>query len=239
MNKTEVNEQNWCSIYKETTFGNKYPSSYLVSLYYRIIKKYLPKTEENRPYRVLDFGCSFGANSMIFKDDGLEVYGVDISSDAIKHCIENGKFDADHFVSSNLLTEKWPFSEKMDLIIALQVLQYFSNKDLKKLLNILQEHMVLNGVFLADIPSFNHPFYREYQGKKADEDGLLRIKKSGKADKELYVRVLSDKSEMRQIFPQFKEVATLHMVEEFESEVEEFYFIGLNTISAGDVDEND
>lgn len=131
MNKTEINGQNWVSIYKETSFGNKYPSSYLVSLYYRIIKNYLPKIEGNRKYRALDFGCSFGANAMMLRDAGLEVYGVDISPDAIKYCIKNGKFDVEHFVSVNLLTEKWPFSKKMDLIIASEVLYYFSDKDLK------------------------------------------------------------------------------------------------------------
>lgn len=228
MNKTEINEQNWVSIYKETSFGNKYPSSYFVSLYYRTIKNYLPLKAESRRYRVLDFGCSFGANSKVLRDAGLEVYGVDISPDAIKYCIEQEKFERNHFVSKNLLTEKWPFAEKFDLIIASEVLYYFSNNDLKKLLELFKTHMNPKGVIYANMPSFNHPLYREYVGKEVDTDGLLRIKKSGTADKELFVRVLNDKKEMREIFSNFEEVAILHTVEEFESEVEEFHFIGMN-----------
>ncbi|MCI7107491.1 MAG: class I SAM-dependent methyltransferase [Agathobacter sp.] len=228
MNKTEINGQNWVSIYKETSFGNKYPSSYLVSLYYRIIKNYLPKIEGNRKYRALDFGCSFGANAMMLRDAGLEVYGVDISPDAIKYCIKNGKFDVEHFVSVNLLTEKWPFSKKMDLIIASEVLYYFSDKDLKKLLDLFKTHMVSKGLLYANMPSFNHPLYREYSRKKATSEGLLRIQKSQTADRELFVRVLSDKTEMKEIFSQFDEIGIFHTVEEFESETEEFHFIGMN-----------
>lgn len=57
---------------------------------------------------------------------------------------------------------------------------------------------------------------------------MLRIQKSQTADRELFVRVLSDKTEMKEIFSQFDEIGIFHTVEEFESETEEFHFIGMN-----------
>ena len=44
---------------------------------------------------MLDFGCSYGANSVVFKNLQCEVYGIDISPKIIDKCIENGLGDRD------------------------------------------------------------------------------------------------------------------------------------------------
>ncbi|MEG1742479.1 MAG: methyltransferase domain-containing protein, partial [Acetivibrio sp.] len=64
----------------ENGWGNSYPDSMWVSLYHSKIKKLL--NQEKKPIRVLDFGCSLGANTRFFADLGFEVYGIDISEEA-------------------------------------------------------------------------------------------------------------------------------------------------------------
>ena len=77
------NSETWQDIYKNSSFGNRYPSSYLVSLFHNRIKHMLgPKKAEDT--NILDFGCSFGANSMMFNRLGYNTYGIDVSVEAIE-----------------------------------------------------------------------------------------------------------------------------------------------------------
>ncbi len=78
----------WSDVYDTSDFGNKYPSSYLVSLFHSRIKPILLKSKNNlREINVLDFGCSIGANSKVYQDLGINTYGIDVSERAIERLI--------------------------------------------------------------------------------------------------------------------------------------------------------
>ena len=52
----------WNNIYDKTGFGNKYPSSYFVTLFHRRIKQLIIQGRTLEQIKVLDFGCSYGVN---------------------------------------------------------------------------------------------------------------------------------------------------------------------------------
>lgn len=81
-------------------------------------------------------------------------------------------------------------------------------------------------VIYANMHTWNHHLYREYQNTRIDEDGLVQIPASGLADLPLGVRIVADKQEMRKIFGVFEEITTVRSVLEMKSENETLHFIG-------------
>ena len=90
------NSNTWQTIYKETSFGNEFASSYLVSLFHNRIKPMLLESKKAEDINVLDFGCSLGANSEIFNKCRMNVYGIDVSERAIEEARKRvlGRFEA-------------------------------------------------------------------------------------------------------------------------------------------------
>lgn len=226
---TRFNTDKWVEIYEKTDFGNRYPSSYLVSVFHRIIKEKLP--ERQTGIHTLDFGCSFGANSKMLMDQGLDVYGIDISEKAIQYCILKQGFDSEKFLVGNILSEdcEWnrKYLDKFDFIVASEILYYFSPSDRERVLGLLYGFLKRDGILYANMPAYNYG----YLNKKAntdhlDDEGMIKVESSGAASKPLYVKMVRNKEEMRRIFHMFEEIATLRTLIEIQGENEEFHFIG-------------
>jgi SAM-dependent methyltransferase len=223
----EHNIETWEGIYRESNFGNRYPSSYLVSLLHNIIKKNLPQNE-SRP-KALDFACSFGANSRMLRDAGFEVYGIDISDLAIKHCIGQSGFDEAHFKCINILkTEEVEqiFGTSFDLIIASEVLYYFSKNDLKVLLQKFHGILRGGGIIYGNMATLGYGFYKDCKGMEPNEDGMYRIEASGSADKPLYLSLVDTKEDMENLFTSFETIAILEHTWELEVPYRNINYIG-------------
>lgn len=224
---TKQNAAAWAKVYQTSSFGNRYPTDGLVSLYYHFIKKDL----ENRshPVKVLDFGCSHGANAAFFSELGFDVYGIDISKDAVDCCIVTHGFDKSRFRACDLLGDHLSVRElfgTFDLIIASECLYYFSQADFEALLLNFEDCMKEHAVIYANMHTWNHPLYRDYQHTPANAEGLVEIPASGTAALPLQVRIVADKHQMRQLFHRFEETAVVRSILELESECETLHFIG-------------
>lgn len=86
------NSDTWNGIYEQTDFGNKYPLSYLVSLFHARVKPEILKTKQLEDANVLDFACSIGANSRVYRDLGMNIYGIDVSMNAINKAVQWGGY---------------------------------------------------------------------------------------------------------------------------------------------------
>lgn len=224
---TSQNAAAWTEVYQRTSFGNHYPTDGLVSLYHHFIKPEL--AGRSRPVKMLDFGCSHGANAVFFAELGFDVYGIDISKDAVDYCIQTQGFDERHFLACDILGGNVSIRElygTFDLIVASECLYYFSQADFDALLQNFYECMKEGAVLYANMHTWNHPLYRDYQTAAANQEGLIEIPASGMADLPLKVRIVNDKQEMRQLFAMFQETAVLRSILELESEVETLHFIG-------------
>lgn len=224
---TSQNAQAWEEVYRTTEFGNQYPTDGLISLYHHFMKQELAVL--GRRVKVLDFGCSHGANAKYFADLGFDVYGIDISKKAVDYCIRKQGFDSRKFAACDVLKEEGLIRNMFgtfDLVIALECLFYFSKKDLDKLLLEFYDCMNEDAIIYTNMHNWNHQLYRPYRDAGVDEEGFANILTSGVADLPLHVRIVEDKNEVRSIFSRFREIKTVRSVLELESECETIHFIG-------------
>ena len=226
---TKRNSRAWSEVYRTTAFGNAYPSDGLVSIYHHFIKKGLRGAAH--PPKALDFACSYGANAKFFESLGFDVYGIDISKEAIDYCVQEQELDPEKFVACDILSGERSVKEMFgtfDLVIASECLYYFSDKDLKRLQQEFHGCMKEGAIFYANMHTWNHQLYRNYEHDGKNAEGLTEISESGTAGLPLGVRIVRDKEEMRQLFGTFQEIATVRSVLELESENETLHFIGKN-----------
>lgn len=224
---TKRNSQAWEKVYQTTDFGNTYPTDGLVSLYYHFIRRQL--NTDSHLIKVLDFGCSHGANAKFFASLGFDVYGIDISREAVDYCIRQQGFDSSRFTVCNLLEKNSSICEmfgKFDLVIASECLYYFSDTDRRSMIQQFYDCMKEQAVIYANMHTWNHQLYRNYQNAEVTEEGLVQIPASGLADLPLGVRIVADKQEMREMFGAFEEIAVVRSLLEMESENETLHFIG-------------
>lgn len=126
---------------------------------YRIILNLINKFLET-PREILDIGCGVGTISLYLASKGNRVYGVDISSNAIKSCRTSAKKlrleNKAHFKVMNF-PKKIP-NEKFDFILLLEVIEHLKNDDLAlgKIYLLLRK----GGIAIISTPSKNAPLYK-------------------------------------------------------------------------------
>jgi SAM-dependent methyltransferase len=123
---------------------------------------------------VLELGFGDGAFLDWARDNGYNVYGVEIT----QACIENA-LKRDHRVTlgsiDNALTT---FGHQFDAIVAFDVLEHINKKGLAQVFNEASEALVNGGVFITCFPNGASPFGRYYQNsdlthETALTDGML------------------------------------------------------------------
>ena len=194
----------WSNIYDTSDFGNKYPSSYLVSLFHARIKPMLLNGKCLTELNVLDFACSIGANSRVFIDLGMNVYGIDVSKTAIQRIQTNDELGG-VFKAANLLEPKLAILDiftdvKFDFIVASECMYYFKNSEISMLVNKFISVMNENAVVYISIPSYDSPMYRGYKYLEKDQDGMIAVEKTGRIDERLFVNLPRDENNLIEMF---------------------------------------
>lgn len=222
-------------------WGNRYPDTRLISYYYNKIRPLMMtekagfesvgKTEMNRGGGcILEFGCSIGANLTFFHDIGYEVYGVDISEAAINKCVLNKGFKRENFKAVNILEKGKSINEifdvTFDLIIAPDVLYYFGNSDIKRVVHQFYEVAKPGAVFYASMITYNSDTYRQYLSSSSDEENLTLVSRTGSVTEALYVNIMKDDEQVRQLCSEFKTKYILHTMTELDSMNEAIHYIG-------------
>lgn len=200
MNTIKIDNVNsWRKIYENTSFGNTFPSTYLISLLHRII---IPQMNmSNLERKCLDFACSKGANANMLRLLGFDVYGVDISDKAIEHCVKQLGFDSRKFRNINVLKEtkefiSWIGENSLDLIVFSEACYYFSDKDREELLVLLGRILKPNGILYINNVTFNQDSYRLFSDSDKDENGLITIPTTGSVKSSLKVRLVNSVEEV-------------------------------------------
>ena len=181
-------------------WGSYYPNSEIITLYHRYIKNKMP---QGKKLRVLDFGCGRGANLEFFLDMGFEVYGVDVSGEAIDVCRKNKRFNEENFIQCDVIKEKWLqelFSVKFDLIVATVSLTYLGKSDIKNVIKQFSQCLNIGGMVISSF------FEKQiaFEGER-DENGMIYSTISNLNIKH-YTFILESKDELRELFDEFKEV---------------------------------
>lgn len=210
-------------------WGNRYTDTEWVTIFQRCVKKNI----KLQNVKVLDFGCSLGANSRYFRDLGYDVYGIDISDTAIKKCIEINNFSSKKFKVANLLENDCNLNtlffddnmEKFDVIFASEVLYYFNDTDIKNVLEKFDSCLSENGFFLASMVTWNHPYYRSYK-KDNESRSFANISNCSNIEESLYVNVMNNKDDVKELFLQFECYDIITSWMDIDGGLERIFYIG-------------
>jgi SAM-dependent methyltransferase len=101
----------------------------------------------NRPFKILDVGCSGGYFLDLFKKNGFQCFGVEIGEEAVKEASKKHKVWQGEFTHLDL-------EEKFDLIVFRGVLQYvpFPKQYLQKAKSVLEKQ---GYIYITSTPNFN------------------------------------------------------------------------------------
>ena len=149
----------WDGRFKEKKYFLKWPDEMVV--------RFLAKNNGKRNQKVLDLGCGSGRHCELLIKQGYQVYGCDVSANAIKMTIERirklnlkGKFEVSYFNSL-------PYeNEFFDMIIAWHSIYYNNFKTLLETINEISRVLKKNGLFLFSMISTGD--FRETYGKTTD-----------------------------------------------------------------------
>lgn len=109
-----------------------------------------------RGSRILDFGCGEGALSERLKDDGYDVYSVDIDAKSFKAGTEFEQLDFNNAKETEVFYEK--HREEFDLVLGIEVIEHVENpweyiRNLKKMVKT-------NGYILISTPNITSYYSR-------------------------------------------------------------------------------
>ncbi len=99
--------------------------------------------------KLLDVGCAFGYFVKFMKENGFDVYGIDVSEYAISRCKEIKSCRNNFFVHN--LKNKLPFKKNyFDVITAFDVIEHI--KEYKTAVKNLVEVLNKNGILIISTP---------------------------------------------------------------------------------------
>ncbi|AEH01630.1 bifunctional 2-polyprenyl-6-hydroxyphenol methylase/3-demethylubiquinol 3-O-methyltransferase UbiG [Lacinutrix sp. 5H-3-7-4] len=166
----------------EKDFEKKYHKYETNHFWFKARRHYIASYLKNKSkdLHILDIGCSSGILLENLYRKGFKknnLYGVDISAEAIKNCKTNGLKNA--FIMD---AEKISLDKKFDIIIASDSLEHLKNDEqaLKNWLGLLKD----DGELLIFVPAFNflwsnhddvNMHYRRYTRKQL----ILKVKNNG------------------------------------------------------------
>lgn len=225
----QTNKEGYDRIYRNG-WGNRYADTNLISIYYNNIRPLLNK-DDAKVIKCLDFGCSLGSNTVFFRDVGMDVYGIDISSVAIEKCVSKNNFPGNKFIAANVLDNDSSIRELFtdiyfDLIIASNVLYYFSDEGIYSVLKQFDNAMTEGGVIYANMHTVNSYFFTD---KNMDKNGMYILEDSGSIDSVTYMKAVKDKIEMRKLFDLFecKHILYSNFEAVEDKFTEDFHYIGV------------
>lgn len=141
---------NWNNIYSQGSIHTN-PS--------REIIKLVPLLKREGVKSVLDAGCGTGRHTEYLAQQGFNVYGIDISEQAIRLAETNKNGHMINYHVGTLVDLPFPESS-IDFILANHSLEYASDKDVQKSIGKLDSALRSGKPFFARVASTEHPFYQ-------------------------------------------------------------------------------
>lgn len=209
----EQNKKYYKKLYAKEESFLQYPAGWIIRFHNMFLKKNLPTG------RVLDYGCGTANNSIFFIEKGYDVYGVDVSENAIgliERNLAKNHLDPkliDRFSVIPPDTTKLPFKNGyFDLIVSNQVLYYLSSEEqIRKVCKELSRCLKPGGyVFLTMMGPKN--YYIKHHAKQIHPGGVYEIsiddpKHRLYGNREL-IYLVRDEDHLKDLFSEFECITT-------------------------------
>lgn len=111
----------------------------------RIVIDTIKKYYKGKSPKILDVGCGEGRDILFLLDEGYDVIGIDISTEAINYCKNKAKKEDKHrFQVVDVCTQNMP--ERFDFIYSVATLHMLlKDEDRKNYLAFIFHHLLQNG----------------------------------------------------------------------------------------------
>lgn len=117
------------------------------NLWYEFLKPYLKENDS-----ILDLACGTGTLPIILAQDGYNVTGLDLSSEAIYVAKEKTKMNHLKINYHVLDMSNFKLNEKFNVITCFfDSINFLNHNEVKKLLDMVDTHLFTNGYFIFDI----------------------------------------------------------------------------------------
>lgn len=175
--KQESLKQEWEKSYKRKDNFVFYPHEEIIRFAAKYIVKKVGLTEFNyfnqipQEIKVLDLGCGIGRHVIFFEKMGIEAFGIDLSSEAIKIAkewanMENINHFHDKLVEGNISSLPWK-DKTFNFMVSHGVLDSMPFKIAKKAIQESQRVLKEDGLFYCDLVSGDDFYHsREYCGEE-------------------------------------------------------------------------
>ena len=175
--------------------------------------------------KILDFGCGGGASLKFFKSKGFDVYGVDISEKDIARARQSMPDVKDHFlvIPPKPDPQDMFFGGKFDLIISIQTLYFFSNKDFQIRLQTLHNMLKPGGVIYASMMG-SKCYFRKFAKPRGKGLYSIRFQNDRIKYDDLFVNFTKNKKDLEKKFSIFKKVYIGHYDRDYRHEGSEFHY---------------
>lgn len=157
--------------YYRNAYDPQFVETIIVRSYYKHLRDLLPR---DRQVRLLDFGCGTGTPTSFFRSLGMDVYGVDFSSEEIEIAKAKNPDIANHFAVCAGAPKRDDsfFGGNFDFVFAMQSLYYLSDADTETRLQSLSDMLVPGGVIWASMMASDHCWF---EPSTPFTDGLFAV----------------------------------------------------------------
>jgi len=126
---------------------------------------------------ILDLGCGAGGNSIFLAEKGFSVTCVDKDSEVISVIKQN--YPNISAINKSIFDFDFP-ENKYDLILALNVLNFFKLRDIKTIIDNTIKSLRENGLLYMQVFSINDPSYNKFLeiAEKTGEENTFYSKKT-------------------------------------------------------------
>jgi len=195
-------EEKWNQVYSKTFGGQWYPDEGVIRFAARYLQRRLGIDAWNvkrKPRRILDAGCGNGRHVIFFAEQGFDVYGIDISKEAIE--IANAWL-AKKGLKAKLKAgdiEKLPFEDEyFDVVISYGVLDHIPFSKAKKAIEEIKRVCLTNGYIYITLRSTEDSEYG--RGEKVDHNTFVLQKGYEKG----IIQHFFDLEEIKELFSDLK-----------------------------------
>lgn len=214
----DENKKHYKNLYAKEESYLRYPADWIVRFHNMYLRKNLPTG------RVLDYGCGTGNNSVFFLENGYDVYGAEVSENALGLIKKNLAFRhldpklAENFSIIPPDNTRLPFQDNFfDFVLCNQVFCYLASEEqIKRVCQEFSRILRPGGIVFFTIYGPEN-YYFKYYAREIRPGGVYKIVIDN-PEHRLYglqelVYMVKDEKHLKSLFSEFECVSTGHFSE--------------------------
>ena len=192
------------NIWDEKFYGGKEHLKDVFRIPHEDFDQFVKLLKERKAKRILDLGCGTGRHTMALAKLGFDVYGIDISKNALAVCRK--RLAEDHLRAEVILGDMYqtlPYQDNFfDGLISTNALHHALVKDIKKLIGEIERILKPGAVIMVEFPRQ----VGKIRDKEIEPGTVVPIEGS---EKGIPHHLSKDENELKELFKNFEIIKIL------------------------------